>query len=85
MNARAGLIAASLIVGAALLSAPASAGNLDWLSNQKYVDCLKTMTFLAKWNNGGPRRSQAEEDAAYDRGRRYCNRQYFPNRPGTDY
>ena len=78
-------IAFSVAVSTVLVFAnPASAGSLDWLSNQKYVDCLKGISFLANWNNGHPS-TQAEKDAAYDRGRRYCNRQNFPNRPGTDY
>ncbi|MDH2345109.1 MULTISPECIES: hypothetical protein [unclassified Bradyrhizobium] len=77
------ILAASSLAGSAQY-APASAGNLDWLSNQKYVDCLKGISFLSNWNNGQPS-TQAQKDAAYDRGRRYCNRQNFPNRPGTDY
>lgn len=76
-------LAVSSLIGSAQY-APASAGNLDWLSNQKYVDCLKGVSFLANWSNGRPS-TQAQKDAAYDRGRRYCNREHFPNRPGTDY
>lgn len=83
------LFAFTAIVGNASLIGsaqytPASAGNLDWLSNKQYVDCLKGMTFLAKWNNGQPS-TKAQKDAAYDRGRRYCNRQYYPGKPGVDY
>ena len=53
---------------------PASALDLSWLSNDNYVRCLKYVSALAHGN-----------EAAYDRGRRACNRQYYPGRPGYDY
>ena len=62
------------LAGSAQLS-PAAAGSLglDWLSNDNYVRCLKYMKSLAHG-----------DAAAYDRGRRACNRQYFPG-PGHDH
>jgi hypothetical protein len=67
------LVAIGALIGSARVS-PASAGGLDWLSNDGYVRCLKYVSALAHG-----------DDAAYDRGRRACNRQYYPNRPGTQY
>ena len=71
----AAIIGISTLVGSAGYS-PASAGGLDlsWLSNDNYVRCLKYVSGLA---NG--------DQAAYDRGRRACNRAYYPNKPGVDY
>ena len=69
--------AAAIGIGALVASAnysPATAGSLDWLGNDNYVRCLKYVSALA---HGDP--------AAYDRGRRACNRQYYPNRPGVQY
>lgn len=71
-------IAGGVLVGAAQHS-PAAAGSLDWLGNDNYVRCLKYVSNLAKAYPPNQR------DAAYDRGRRSCNRAHFPNRPGTDY
>ena len=61
------------LAGSAQVS-PASALDLSWLSNDNYVRCLKYVSALAHGN-----------EAAYDRGRRACNRQYYPGRPGYDY
>jgi len=71
----AAIVGIGALVGSAQYS-PASAGGLDlsWLSNDNYVRCLKYVSGLA---NG--------DEAAYDRGRRACNRQYFPNKPGVQY
>jgi hypothetical protein len=54
---------------------PATAGGLglDWLSNDNYVRCLKYVSALSQG-----------DAAAYDRGRRACNRQYYPG-PGHDH
>jgi hypothetical protein len=69
--------AAAVMLGSLASSAqlsPASALDLSWLSNDNYVRCLKYVSGLAHGNA-----------AAYDRGRRTCNRQYYPGRPGYDY
>jgi hypothetical protein len=78
-TSRIALLACAAVVGAASLLAsastsPAAAGGLDWLNNDNYVRCLKYVSGLAHG-----------DAAAYDRGRRACNRQYFPNHPGYDY
>lgn len=69
--------AAALILGTTL-SAPsanrAEALDLSWLKNENYVRCLQYVSGLSQ---GDP--------VKYDRGRRTCNRTYFPNRPGTQY
>lgn len=67
------IVAIGSLVGSAQVS-PAAAGGLDWLGNDNYVRCLKYVSALA---NGS--------EAAYDRGRRACNRQYYPNTPGAQY
>jgi hypothetical protein len=68
-------VAAAVTLGSLAGSAhPASALDLSWLSNDNYVRCLKYVSGLA---HGDP--------AAYDRGRRTCNRTYYPGRPGYDY
>jgi hypothetical protein len=67
------LVAVGALIGSARIS-PASADSLDWLNNDGYVRCLKYISALAHG-----------DDAAYDRGRRACNRQYFPNKPGVQY
>ena len=72
-SAMAALVAVTTLVGSAQIS-PAAAGSLDWLGNDNYVRCLKYVSALAHGNA-----------AAYDRGRRACNRQYYPGRPGYDY
>jgi len=69
----AAIVGIGALVGSATYS-PASAGGLDWLSNDNYVRCLKYVSGLAHG-----------DAAAYDRGRRACNRQYYPNKPGVDY
>ncbi len=65
----AAVVAIGSLIGSAQYS-PASAGGLDlsWLSNDNYVRCLKYVSGLA---NG--------DAAAYDRGRKACNKQYYPN------
>src|SRR5215510_6268196 len=72
----AALVGTSSLVGSAHYS-PAAAGGLglDWLSNKKYVQCLQGTNFLAQWNNGRSQ-TQADTDAARERGRHYCNKQY---------
>jgi hypothetical protein len=67
------VVAATTLFGSAHYS-PASALDLSWVSNDNYVRCLKYVSGLA---HGDP--------AAYDRGRRACNRQYYANKPGVDY
>jgi hypothetical protein len=67
------LIAVAALGGSAQLT-PAAAGSLDWLGNDNYVRCLKYVSALSRG-----------DAAAYDRGRRTCNRQYYPGRPGYDY
>ncbi|MCJ9735095.1 MULTISPECIES: hypothetical protein [unclassified Bradyrhizobium] len=73
LSAIAALVAITTLAGSARLT-PAAAGSLDWLGNDNYVRCLKYVSALAHGNA-----------AAYDRGRRACNRQYYPGRPGYDY
>lgn len=72
-SAIAALVAVTTLVGSAQIS-PAAAGSLDWLGNDNYVRCLRYVSALAHG-----------DAAAYDRGRRTCNRQYYPGRPGYDY
>lgn len=72
-SAIAALVAVTTLVGSAHIS-PAAAGSLDWLGNDNYVRCLKYVSALAHG-----------DAAAYDRGRRTCNRQYYPGHPGYDY
>jgi hypothetical protein len=67
------IVGLASLVGSAHYS-PASALDLSWLDNDSYVRCLKYVSGLANGN-----------EAAYDRGRRACNRQYFPNKPGVQY
>jgi len=74
LAALAALVGLSSMIGSAHYSA-ANAGGLGWLSNKPYVECLKGINFLAGWNNGHPQ-SKADEAAAYERGRHYCNKQY---------
>ena len=69
----AAIVGVGALVGSASYS-PAAAGGLDWLSNDNYVRCLKYVSALS---HGDP--------AAYDRGRRACNRAWYPNHPGYDY
>jgi hypothetical protein len=88
-TSRIALVAFAAIVGIGALAgsahhSPAHAGGLDWLGNKKYVQCLQAMNFLAKYNGGRPQ-SAAGAEAAYDRGRRWCNKEHYPNRPGTQY
>lgn len=71
--ASAALLATTLLAGTASVS-PASAGSLDFLSNQNYMRCLQYFSIRAHG-----------DAAAYDQGRRFCNRQYFPGRPGGQY
>lgn len=73
LSAIVALVAITTLAGSARLT-PAAAGSLDWLGNDNYVRCLKYVSALAHGNA-----------AAYDRGRRACNRQYYPGRPGYDY
>lgn len=73
LSASVALVAVTALVGSAQIS-PAAAGSLDWLGNDNYVRCLKYVSALAHG-----------DAAAYDRGRRTCNRQYYPGRPGYDY
>jgi hypothetical protein len=78
-TSRIALVAFAAIVGASSLVGsaqyfPASALDLGWLDNDNYVRCLKYVSALAHGS-----------EAAYDRGRRACNRQYFPNKPGVQY
>ena len=63
------------------------AGSLDWLSNKDYVNCLKLMDSASRGGGmwGGQTHTGADQAAAYDRGRRQCNRRYFPGHPGYDY
>jgi hypothetical protein len=65
--AAAAVVAIGSLIGSAQYS-PASALDLSWLSNDNYVRCLKYVSGLA---NG--------DAAAYDRGRKACNKQYYPN------
>ncbi len=67
------VIAIVALAGSVQLT-PAAAGSLDWLRNEDYVRCLKYVSGLSRG-----------DAAAYDRGRRACNRQYYPGRPGNDY
>lgn len=69
----AALVTVVTLASSALIS-PAAAGGLDWLGNDNYVRCLKYVSGLAHG-----------DAAAYDRGRRACNRQYYPGHPGYDY
>jgi hypothetical protein len=69
----AAIVGIGSLVGSAQYS-PVSAGQLDWLSNDNYVRCLKYVSAISHGS-----------DAAYDRGRRACNRQYYPGKPGYDY
>jgi hypothetical protein len=74
------VFACAAIVGiASLVSSvqPSKAGGLglDWLSNKPYVDCMKGINFLSNWNRGQPQ-TAAQRDAAYERGRHYCNRKH---------
>ena len=71
--AAATLVAIGALIGSAHVS-PASAGGLDWLDNDGYMRCLQYVSGLAHG-----------DAAAFDRGRRACNRQYFPNKPGVQY
>jgi hypothetical protein len=73
LSACTALVAVAALAGSAQLSS-ASAGGLDWLGNDNYVRCLKYVSALSHGDN-----------AAYDRGRRACNRQYYPGHPGYDY
>lgn len=73
LPAIAALVAITALAGSARIS-PAAAGGLDWLGNDNYVRCLKYVSGLAHG-----------DAAAYDRGRRACNRQYYPGHPGYDY
>jgi hypothetical protein len=73
LSAIAALVAVTALAGSAQIS-PAAAGGLDWLGNDNYVRCLKYVSGLAHG-----------DAAAYDRGRRACNRQYYPGHPGYDY
>jgi hypothetical protein len=80
--------AAMLGIGSLVGSTQTSqAGSLDWLGNKDYVNCLKLMDGMSRggavW--GSPNRSGTEREAAYDRGRRFCNRKFYPGRPGYDY
>ena len=73
----AALAAVSLSV--AVGTAPSHAGQWDWLGNKDYVNCLKLMSAMSEggiWSQGRTY-SGAEREARYDRGRRYCNRQYY--------
>ena len=67
------LVATTALVGSAYCSS-ASALDLGWLGNDNYVRCLKYVSALSKGDS-----------AADDRGRRACNRQYYPNTPGVQY
>ncbi|MCK1362113.1 hypothetical protein [Bradyrhizobium sp. 199] len=67
------LVAVASLGGSAQLT-HAAAGSLDWLGNDNYVRCLKYVSALSRG-----------DAAAYDRGRRACNRQYYPGHPGYDY
>ncbi len=69
----AALVAILTLAGSARLT-PAAAGSLglDWLGNENYVRCLQYVSGLARG-----------DAAAFDRGRRACNRQYYPGR--SDY
>ena len=76
---RISLFAAALTVAIGALSgsaatSPAHATDWSWLSNDNYVRCLK---YVRSLSHG--------DDAAYNRGRKTCNRQYYPNKPGVDY
>jgi hypothetical protein len=72
----AGLVATGCFVGSAHYSpAAASSLGLDWLGNKQYVQCLQGTNFMAQWNNGRPQ-TQGAADAARERGRHYCNKQY---------
>ena len=62
------IVGLSSLVGSAQYS-PASALDLSWLNNDNYVRCLKYVTALS---NGSA--------AAYDQGRRACNKQYYPGK-----
>jgi hypothetical protein len=69
--------ATALALGALAGSAsttPAHATDWSWLSNDNYVRCLQYVRGLSHG-----------DDAAYNRGRKACNRQYYPNKPGVDY
>ena len=70
----AAILAIGSLVGSTQSSQAGGLG-LDWLNNKPYVDCLKGINFLANWNNGRPQ-TAAERDAAYERGRHYCNRKH---------
>jgi hypothetical protein len=74
----AALVGIGSLVGSAQYS-PVAAGSLDWLGNDNYVRCLKYMTALSKNHPPG------QQEAAYDRGRRHCNKIYYPNTPGAQH
>jgi len=67
------LVAIGSLIGSAHVS-PAAADGLDWLSNDGYVRCLQYMSGLAHG-----------DAAAFDGGRRICNKNYYPNKPGVQY
>lgn len=67
--------AASIQIALLIGTGPASAGQWDWLSNKDYVNCLKLFAsgdFLVPANA-----TAAQRDALHEKGRRYCNRQYY--------
>jgi hypothetical protein len=74
----AALVGIGSLVGSAWYS-PVAAGSLDWLGNDNYVRCLKYMSALSKNHPPG------QQEAAYDRGRRHCNKMYYPNTPGAQH
>ncbi len=83
-TSRIALFAIAMLVGIGSLSgsaqySPAAAGSLDWLGNENYVRCLKYVSGLSK------RYPLGEQEAAYDRGRRQCNKTYYPNMPGAQH
>ncbi len=69
----AALVTIGSLIGSAQCS-PASATDWSWLSNDNYVRCLQ---YVRGISHG--------DEAAYNRGRKACNRQYYPNKPGVDY
>lgn len=76
-SSRIALYAFAAIVGLGTLSGttPASALNLSWVNNKPYVDCLKLFyygDFMAP-----PNSTPAQTAARKEKGRRYCNRQFY--------
>src|SRR2546423_1768144 len=65
LAALAALVGVSSMIGSAHYS-PANPGDLGWLSNKPYVECLRGINFLSGWNNGHPQTNAEQGDAMTD-------------------